>query len=119
MEHHSPSIAIGTSLRRHAIFISFHRIMMAVLILGLALGVGAVHSINSGDISPVNAFSAARASSVPPGRVTDNLLALYDFSAGSGATVLDVSGVAPALDLTVTDSDHVKWLSGSNGIEFV
>jgi len=108
-----------TFLPKRALFINFHRISMAVLILALALGLGAAHSVRSGNVSPVDAFGAARVNSVPPGRVTDGVLALYDFSSGSGNTVLDVSGVAPALDLTITDSEQVQWLTGSHGVEFV
>lgn len=48
----------------------------------------------------------------PPGRVTGHLVALYDFGAGNGATVYDLSGVSPAMDLTIADPSAVSWLSG-------
>ena len=53
------------------------------------------------------------------GRVTDGLVALYDFSDGSGTVVSDVSGVGTALDLSIPDATAVQWLAGSNGIEVV
>ncbi|MEM7079810.1 MAG: S8 family serine peptidase, partial [Pseudomonadota bacterium] len=39
----------------------------------------------------------------PSTRVTANLLALYGFEAGSGADVLDISGVATTVDLNIVD----------------
>jgi PKD repeat protein len=48
----------------------------------------------------------------PAARVTDGLLALYLFDAGSGSTVNDVSGVGTALDLTVADPGNVTWIEG-------
>ncbi len=41
--------------------------------------------------------------------VTDNLVALYTFEEESGATVHDVSGVGPALDLMIEDTGAVLW----------
>lgn len=43
-------------------------------------------------------------------RVTDCLLALYDFSEGAGNTVNDVSGETPAIPLTIADPTNVTWL---------
>ena len=37
-------------------------------------------------------------------------MVLYDFRAGSGTSVPDVSGVVPAMDLTIEDPNHVTWL---------
>jgi len=45
-------------------------------------------------------------------RVTDDLVALYTFGEGSGASVLDVSGVGSPMDLTVADPDNVSWILG-------
>jgi hypothetical protein len=45
-------------------------------------------------------------------RVTTNLVALYNFQEGTGSTVNDVSGVSPALNLTVQHPANVSWLSG-------
>jgi mannose-1-phosphate guanylyltransferase len=45
-------------------------------------------------------------------RVTDLLVALYTFDEGSGSTVNDVSGVSPALNLTIQHPGNVTWLSG-------
>ena len=47
------------------------------------------------------------------GRVETNLIALYEFKAGSGTTAFDTSGVSPAIDLTL--SGDVEWV-GSWGI---
>ena len=44
------------------------------------------------------------------GRVADGLIALYDFKAGSGTVVEDVSGVGEALDLTIQNANNVSWL---------
>ena len=45
-------------------------------------------------------------------RVTEGLLALYDFDEGAGSTVFDQSGVSPPLDLNIEDTDNVTWSSG-------
>ena len=45
-------------------------------------------------------------------RVTQGIVALYDFAQGSGSTVPDVSGVGAPLDLLIQDPDAVKWLPG-------
>jgi hypothetical protein len=44
------------------------------------------------------------------GRVTNNIVAFYDFKTGTGNTIVDKSGVSPALDLTI--SGDVDWLGG-------
>lgn len=46
-----------------------------------------------------------------PARVTDGLLALYNFDEGAGATVGDA--VDPALDLTIQDVANVTWGTGT------
>ncbi|MEM1448998.1 MAG: LamG domain-containing protein [Planctomycetota bacterium] len=46
------------------------------------------------------------------GRVTNGLIALYDFEEGNGSTVRDVSGVGTPLDLTVQDPASVTWVPG-------
>ncbi|MFT5477709.1 MAG: PKD repeat protein, partial [Planctomycetota bacterium] len=46
------------------------------------------------------------------GRISANLLALYQFATGSGDTVLDLSGVQPALDLTIADTSAALWIPG-------
>jgi len=43
------------------------------------------------------------------------LQALYDFTAGSGTTVHDISGVGEPLDLTIQHAEHVRWL-GEQGL---
>jgi len=45
------------------------------------------------------------------GRVTDGLVALYEFEENAGAVVHDA--VAPALDMTVADADRVSWVRGA------
>jgi serine protease AprX len=42
-------------------------------------------------------------------RVMRGLQALYDFDAGAGATIADVSEVGQPLDLTIEDPDRVSW----------
>lgn len=49
---------------------------------------------------------------VHPDRVTDGLIALYDFKEAAGRVVHDVSGVAPAMDLDINDRFNVGWLNG-------
>jgi len=49
------------------------------------------------------------------GRYEDNVIALYEFKAGDGATAFDTSGVSPPLDLTL--SGNVGWVGGW-GVEF-
>lgn len=41
----------------------------------------------------------------PGGRVTDGLVALYEFDEGEGFVITDTSGVDPAVDLLITDRD--------------
>jgi hypothetical protein len=45
-------------------------------------------------------------------RVTDGIVALYDFEEGSGDVVHDVSGVGTVMDLTIQDPENVSWLPG-------
>jgi len=45
-------------------------------------------------------------------RVSEGLLALYDFAEGGGSVVADVSGVGSPLDLDITDPGAVTWLPG-------
>ncbi len=47
----------------------------------------------------------------------DGRLVLYTFNEGVGVTVGDVSGVAPAIDLSVFDPDSITWDSGSLRID--
>lgn len=47
-------------------------------------------------------------------RVTDGLVALYTFRETAGAIVHDVSGVKPALDLTIATQGNVRW--GPDGL---
>ena len=51
------------------------------------------------------------ANTCPTGRVTDNLLVLYQFTEGSGSTVTDVSGYGSPENLTIEDPSNVTWLS--------
>ncbi len=52
-------------------------------------------------------------------RYNEDLIAFYEFKAGSGNTLYDTSGVNPALDLTLTGNENVdfQWVGGW-GIEF-
>ncbi|BAY86177.1 G-D-S-L family lipolytic protein [Calothrix parasitica NIES-267] len=45
-------------------------------------------------------------------KVTEGLLALYNFDEGSGDTVFDVSGVGTALNLEIDDLTGVNWGDG-------
>jgi hypothetical protein len=45
-----------------------------------------------------------------PAQAQQGLVALYTFKEGSGTTVTDVSGVAPALNLTIPNPGAVEWL---------
>jgi ELWxxDGT repeat protein len=49
---------------------------------------------------------------LPAARVTDGLLAFYDFEEGSGNVVRDTSGVGAALDLRVARSFNHQWVDG-------
>jgi hypothetical protein len=51
-------------------------------------------------------------------RVTGGLLALYTFREDSGATVHDVSGVSPPLDLTIQQGDAGTGSFVANGFSF-
>jgi hypothetical protein len=53
------------------------------------------------------------ASAADPARVSQGLLALYDFSEGSGDTIRDRSGVGEPLNLTIDKSSGVRWGQGS------
>ena len=44
------------------------------------------------------------------GRFESNVIALYEFSTGSGSTAFDTSGVNPAIDLTL--SGDTSWVGG-------
>lgn len=46
-------------------------------------------------------------------RVTDGLLALYEFDDGGGGNVADTSGAGEPLDLIVADPGAVAWTGGS------
>ncbi|MEZ4216899.1 MAG: LamG domain-containing protein [Myxococcota bacterium] len=50
-------------------------------------------------------------------RYANNLIALWEFKEGTGTTVADTSGMAPAIDLTLEGAD-VSWLP-SYGIDIV
>ena len=51
-------------------------------------------------------------------RVTGGLLALYEFNAGTGSTVNDISGVGTAVDLTVETPANTAW-SADCGLDVV
>ena len=50
-------------------------------------------------------------------RITDGLLALYDFDENGGSTVFDQSGVSPPLDLSIDDVQNVTWSPGHLSID--
>ena len=53
-------------------------------------------------------------------RHEENVIALYEFKQGSGATIYDVSGIAPSLHLQLSGTEDVdyKWVGGW-GVEFL
>ena len=51
-----------------------------------------------------------------PDRVSNGLLALYDFTEGSGATITDRAGTSSPVDLTLADPRAVTWVPG--GLRF-
>ena len=57
--------------------------------------------------SAVTTFAASQAGSVLNKRVNTNVVALYLFKEGSGTVVRDLSGVAPAMDLTLSGTEWV------------
>lgn len=73
-------------------------------------------TVNSGGLSQTVTVTQAAASTGGGGGscATSGLIALYDFSAGSGNTVSDQSGVSPATNLTIENPANVSWLS--NGL---
>jgi protein-disulfide isomerase len=46
---------------------------------------------------------------MPAARVTEAVVASYTFADGTGDTVSDVSGLLPALDLTINETANVLW----------
>ena len=48
-----------------------------------------------------------------------NLIALYTFNEDHGETIFDVSGVAPALNLRITDPSATHWIPGGLSIDSV
>ncbi len=67
--------------------------------------IGANEHPGSGDDEPVDDPD------LPPAgtRVTSGLVALYDFKAGQGREVRDVSGSGEALNLRIMDESRVSW----------
>lgn len=57
--------------------------------------------------SAVTTFASSQAASVLNKRVSSNVVALYLFKEGSGTVVRDISGVAPAMDLTLSGTEWV------------
>lgn len=49
-------------------------------------------------------------------RITNGLLALYDFKEGSGSIVRDKSNVGEPLDLTIKTPANTNWLTGGCGL---
>lgn len=60
--------------------------------------------------------SPAPVDSGPLGRVA-GAIALYTFDDGTGKKVSDVSGVAPALDLTIQVNDSTRWTDGGLAVD--
>lgn len=62
-------------------------------------------------------FTSTQPDPGPGGRVTDGLISLYGFEEGSGQTVYDQSGVAPAMDLNITSMNGVAWSAGRLSVQ--
>ncbi len=70
----------------------------------------AINSLDAQTLrSASTSFAASAGSSALKKRVSTGLLALYTFREGSGVIIHDVSGVAPAMDLTLSG---MEWLPG-------
>ena len=76
-----------------------------------AAGVATIR-IRSSDPGAPELDLVATAVPLPEQRVTEGLITLYTFAAGSGKVVADVSGSGAALDLTISDPNKVDWLPG-------
>ncbi|MEM7167828.1 MAG: LamG-like jellyroll fold domain-containing protein [Planctomycetota bacterium] len=64
----------------------------------------------------VQATKSGTITVLPPGRVTDGLIALYEFLEGQGDVVQDTSGFAPPLDLNVEPAGSINWFP-NGGVE--
>ena len=51
--------------------------------------------------------------STGPDRVTDGLLALYEFNENAGSTVADTSGAGTPMNLTIANTGNVTWNAGT------
>ncbi len=54
---------------------------------------------------------------VPAGRSSESLVAVYELEEAAGTTVVDSSGVAPQLNLTIMDPGAVTWGDGYLAIQ--
>ncbi|MFK8025406.1 MAG: PKD domain-containing protein [Ilumatobacter sp.] len=80
--------------------------------IALFMGLRGPIRLNDAGWEIFDASVAWAADSTPaPGRETNGLRALYDFSA-AGGVVPDVSGVGEPLDLVIDDPDAITWLPG-------
>ncbi len=74
----------------------------------IRLGMGAL----SGLIILSSLLWMAQSQGSEPQRAMDHLVVLYDFQAGRGNTVFDVSGVGTPLHLTIADTTKIRWIAG-------
>lgn len=75
-----------------------HAILYAIVLLLLTACNSAVENIDSNLEKIVQ-------------KNTPNLIALYTFNEGGGDTIFDVSGVEPAINLTISDVSATRWLA--------
>ena len=61
---------------------------------------------------PESTTTSGTATSDPGSASPAGLLALYEFTTGSGAVVRDLSGVGAPLDLRIADTVSTRWLPG-------
>ena len=65
--------------------------------------------IQNGNTATATVKVAAATNSL---RVSEGLVALYDFKEGAGTTVRDVSGFGTPLDLSISNTSAVGWIAG-------
>lgn len=66
---------------------------------------------NDGAVCFTGGTCADGSCEVSGGRVTDGLIAFYDFQEGTGTVVGDTAGVDPPIDLAITTPGAVSWIA--------
>jgi hypothetical protein len=71
----------------------------------------------AGNVGTSSTVTVTVDQSAAPLRVMDGLTVLYNFAEGSGNTVNDTSGTGSPLNLTIQDTNKIRWLQDTNGID--